>query len=153
MQVEGPQLPESTFALLPDPQGRLLAVTHSGVQRLAGDLESKKKLKVFFMEIPQSLGKPFREAGPEPALKLDSPAVAAVNRQNSQVVIYSRGTLMLLACENDDYQLAKSVQVEADEEEGAAVICGGSTILLAFGDGRVLHYGAPDLQLIERVCT
>ena len=96
MQVEGPSLPESTFELLPDPQGRLLAVTNRGVQMLAGDLEAKEKLKVFFMEIPQSLGKPFRPAGPEPPLKLSLPAVAAVNHPTADVAVYSRGTLTLL---------------------------------------------------------
>ena len=97
MQVEGPSLPESTFELLPDPQGRLLAVTNRGVQMLAGDLEAKEKLKVFFMEIPQSLGKPFRPAGPEPPLKLSLPAVAAVNHPTADVAVYSRGTLTLLS--------------------------------------------------------
>ena len=116
MQVEGPTLPEATFELLPDPGGRLLAVTHSGIHRLSGDLESKKKVKVFFMEIPQSLDKPFQAIGPEPDLKLNDPAAAAINLQNSDLAIYSRGKLMLLAREDRDYKLVKEVDVEAEEE-------------------------------------
>ena len=147
MQVEGPSLPESTFELLPDPQGRLLAVTNTGVQMLAGDLEAKEKLKVFFMEIPQSLGKPFRPAGPEPPLKLSLPAVAAVNHQTADVAVYSRGTLTLLTRQGQDYATARSVDVETDEELGATIAFGGSTILLALGDGRVLNYDAASLRL------
>ncbi len=150
MQVDGPTLPESTFALLPDPHGRLLAVTHMGVERLAGELETKKKLKVFFMEIPQSLGKPFRAAGPEPELKLSSPAVAAVNPKSADVVIYSRGKLLLLKCTDSKYSLAKSVDVEGDEEQGAAITFAGSTILLALADGRVLNFGVPELELRDQ---
>ncbi len=147
-QAEGPALPEGTFELLPDPRGRLLAVTSTGIEELSGDLETKQNLKVFFMEIPQSLGKPFRFAGPEPALKLASPTAAAVNFQTADVVIYSRGKLMLLSRQGDDYALMKTVDVQTDDEEqGAAVAWGGTTVLLALGDGRVLDYQTPTLEL------
>ncbi len=146
-QTEGPALPEGTFQLLPDPHGRLLAVTSTGIQELSGDLETKKKLKVFFMEIPQSLGTPFRFAGPEPTLKLALPAAAAVNFQSADVVVYSRGKLMLLSRQGNDYTLTKTVDVQTDEELGAAIAWGGSTVLLALGDGRVLNYETPTLQL------
>ena len=116
-------------------------MAHGGVYCLDGELETKKKLKVFFMEIPQSLGNPFRAAGPEPALKVSLPAVAAVHPRSADVAIYSRGKLLLLARDGSKYKLARSVEVEADEEEGAAIAFAGSTILLALADGRVLNYG------------
>ncbi len=146
MQVDGPALPEGTFALLPDPHGRLLAVTYSGVQRLTGDLDTKKKLKVFFMEIPQSLEQPFQAAGPDSELKLNTPAVAAVNPKSADVAIYSRGKLLLLKCIESKYSLVKSVAVDGDEEQGAAIAFAGSTILLGLADGRLLNYSSPELE-------
>ncbi len=150
MQVEGPALPEDTFELLPDPRGRLLAVSFTGVQELVGDVETKEKVKVFFMEIPQTFEKPFRTLGPQPALELASPAVAAVDRQTSNLVIYSRGKLMLLERGENEYSVAKEVTVDADEDQGAGVAVVRSTVLLALGDGRLLNYSVPDLQLREK---
>lgn len=147
LQEDGPSLPDGTFELLPDPHGRLLAITPDGVQKLADDFTNKKKVKVFFMEIPQSIGKPFQAAGPESALKLDAPYAAAVDPVSGNVVIYSRAKLMLLTLADDKYSLDKTVDVEADEEEVATMAFGGTTVLLALGDGRVLEYEAPELKL------
>jgi ABC-type transport system involved in multi-copper enzyme maturation permease subunit len=144
--LDGPALPESTFELLPDPDGRLLAVTLQGVEQLVGELEAKESLKVFFMEIPQSLGKPFRHAGPATKLQLSRPAVAAIDAGTGSVAVYSRGQLLLLTRQGQDYQLAHSTTVDAEEEEGAALAFGGHTIVLALSDGRVLTYDAASLQ-------
>ena len=147
-QVDGPALPDGTFELLPDPQGRLLAVTNTGVQQLVGDLESNpKKLKVFFVEIPQSFSKPFRPAGPVTPLKLTQPATAAVDSLSGNVVIYSRGELALLVRRGNDYADAQTVAVDADQELDATIVYAGSTILLALADGRLLNYAAPALTL------
>jgi hypothetical protein len=147
-QVDGPALPEGTFELLPDPKGRLLAVTNTGIQQLVGDLESSpKKLKVFFVEIPQSFAKPFRPAGPVSPLKLTPPATAAVDLQSGNVVIYSRGELTLLVRNGSDFEDARTVAVDADQELGATIVCAQSTILLALADGRILNYAAPALTL------
>ena len=54
-----------------------------------------EKVKVFFMEIPQSISKPFRHLGPEPELDLAAPAAAAVDLQTANVVIYRDGKLLL----------------------------------------------------------
>ncbi|MBM4089295.1 MAG: hypothetical protein FJ276_07685 [Planctomycetes bacterium] len=146
-QVDGPPLPEDTVALFPDPKGRALAVTNSGVQRLVGDLDlNEKKMSLFGFEIPRTLGKPFRSAGPEPSLKLTWPTNAAVDRRSGNVVIYSRGQLMLLPREADDYTLAKSVAVEAEADEGVAIALQGRTLLLALADGRVVDYDSTTLQ-------
>ncbi len=148
--VEGPALPEGTFELLPDPHGRLLAVTTSGIEELSGEMESKPALQVFFMEIPQSLGKPFRFAGPEPKLKLAAPTAASVRLPTGDVAIYSRGKLLVLNRRENDYVPGETVEVPAeDPEQGAAIAWGGDTIVLALGDGRLLTYDASTLQLIN----
>jgi ABC-type transport system involved in multi-copper enzyme maturation permease subunit len=147
-QADGPALPDGTWELLPDPRGRLLAVTNTGVQQLVGDLEAHpKKLQVFFMEIPQSFGKPFRSAGPTPPLKLTSPATAAVDPQSGNVMTYSRGELTWLVRQDNDYHSARTVSVDADKDQDAIVIHAGSTVLLALADGRILNYEAPALTL------
>ncbi len=147
-QADGPALPDGTFELLPDPQGRMLAVTNTGVQQLVGDLASNpKKLKVFFVEIPQSFAKPFRSAGPVTPLKLTQPATAAVDPLSGNVVIYSRGELALLLRRGNDYADAQTVAVDTDQELGATIVYAGSTILLALADGRLLNYAAPALTL------
>ncbi|MHB8952609.1 MAG: ABC transporter permease subunit [Pirellulaceae bacterium] len=147
-QVDGPSLPEGTFALLPDPHGRMLAVTNTGVHELVGDLEpSSKKLKVFFVEIPQSFSKPFRPAGPATPLKLAPPATAAVDPISGNVVVYSRGTLALLVRNGNDFADAQTVAVHAEEDQDATIVYANSTILLALADGRILNYAAPELTL------
>jgi hypothetical protein len=147
-QVDGPALPDGTWELLPDPRGRLLAVTNTGVEQLVGDLEAQpKKLQVFFMEIPQSFGKPFRSAGPATPLKLVSPRSAAVDPQSGNVVAYSRGELTLLVRQDNDYPNAQTVSVDSDKDQDALVVYAGSTVLLALADGRILNYEAPTLTL------
>jgi hypothetical protein len=145
---DGPALPEGTFELLPDPRGRLLAVTNRGIHRFAGDLGgAPEKLELFFMEIPLTMGRPFRSAGPAEPLQITPPAAAAIDARTATVAIYSRGTIMLLEREGDDYQLARTVNVEAEPDQGATVALGGSTLLLALADGRILDYELSSLRL------
>ena len=148
MQVDGPALPEETFELLPDPKGRMLAVTSNGIQQLVGDVNNApKKIQVLWMEIPQSLGKPFRSAGPETPLKLSPPSSAAVDPLSANVAIYSRGSLMLLERKGEEYALAKKIDIDTDKDQGSTLIYGGSTILLALADGSIMNYAAPTLEL------
>lgn len=147
---EGPALPDGTFALLPDPAGRLLVVATDGIHRLVGDLEqSSKKVEFMWMKIPTSFGQPFQTAGPRPPLGLVPPVAAAVDHTTGDVAIYSRGKLLHLRRVGSKYELAKSVQTEEDEDEGAAVAIGGKVILLALTDGRILRYDAANLKLVH----
>ncbi len=145
-QVEGPSLPVGTWELLPDPHGRLLAVTHTGVEQLVGTLEAEpKRLQLFFVEFPQLLTRPFRPAGPSKPLKLAAPMAAAVDPQSGNVVTYSRGELTLLARQDEDYLVAQTASVDTDEDHDALVAYAGSLILLALADGRVMSFEAPSL--------
>ncbi len=145
---EGPTLPDGTFALLPDPKGRLLIVTTDGVQRLVGDLEHEsKKVEFMWMKIPTSFGKPFQSAGPRTPLGLSPPLSASVNPGSGDIAVYSRGQLLRLRRVGSKYELAKSVQTDVDEEQGAAVAYSGKVVLLALSDGRILCYRAEDLTL------
>jgi hypothetical protein len=147
-EVDGPALPDGTFELLAGPQGQLLAITARGVEELVGDLAAPaKKLQVFFIEIPQSLGKPFRSAGPSTPLQVRPPAAAAIDRAAGHVAVYSRGELTWLPRTGDQYAVAKSVSVDAEPDQGALLAVAGSTLLLALDDGRVLTYAVPDLAL------
>ena len=101
------------------------------MHELTGDVEVKEKMKVFFMEIPQTFEKPFRSRGPEPELELANPAVAAVDVQTSNLAIYSRGKLILLQRQDKEFTVAKEIAVDAEEEQGAAIAIVECTILLA----------------------
>lgn len=148
MQADGPSVPDDTFELLPDPQGRLLAVTNSGVHQLVGDLETKtKKTKVLWVEIPQTLAKPFRPSGPTPPLRVVSPATAAADARTGNVVIYSHGELTWLSRQGDDYGNARSAKLDVDEDLAATLAYADSTILVALADGRVLNVSASTLTL------
>lgn len=146
--VDGPSLPDNTWELLPDPKGRLLAVTNKDIQQLTGDIEpERKKLQIFFMEIPQSLAKPFRPAGPTTPLKLASPMAAAVDAKSGNVVTYSRGDLTLLVRNGEDFELARTVPVVTDQEQDVVLAVAGNTALLAQSDGHVLEFDLPTLTL------
>ncbi len=145
--IEGPTLPSGAFELLPDPHGKLLVATNSGLHRLVGDVGVEDdKVKFFFMEIPKTIGKPFRSVGPTEGLAVSAPAAAAVDRQSGNVVIYSRGQIFKLGCQSDkQYSLDKSRELEVEKDQGVALAYGGSTILLAIGDGRVMNLDAETL--------
>ncbi len=143
-----PHCRTGTFELLPDPQGRLLAVTNTGVQQLVGDLESSpRNSRCSSSRSPSRSRKPFRPAGPVTPLKLTPPATAAVDLQSGNVVIYSRGELTLLVRNGNDFADAQTVAVDADQDQDATIVYAGSTILLALADGRILNYAAPALTL------
>lgn len=146
--VDGPALPDGTFELLPSPEGGLLAVTTRGVAELVGDLAAPaKKMQVFFFEIPQTLGKPFRTAGPDTPLQIRSPASAACDRLTGHVAVYSRGTLTWLERSGERYSQASSVQVDGEPDQSGLVAVAGQTLLLALDDGRLLAYTLPELEL------
>jgi hypothetical protein len=148
VQSDGPTVPDETFELLADPQGRLLAVTNAGVHQLVGELETNsKKMKVFFMELPQSLTKPFRPAGPTPPLRIAAPATAATDSRTGNVAIFSRGELTCLTRTGDDYGDVRTAKLEVDEDQAATLAFVDSTILVALGDGRVLNVDATTLQV------
>lgn len=146
--IEGPSLPEGTFALLPDPRGRVMAVTNTGIERFTGELDAKpQKLELLFFEIPLATGKPFEAAGPADPLKITPPATAAIDPVTAAVAIYSRGTIWWLRRDGDAYVLEQTVDVETDPDLGASLAVAGSTLLLALEDGRILDYEFPSLRL------
>lgn len=147
-QSDGPNLPDDTFELVPDPQGRLLAITNSGVHQLVGELETKtKKMKVFFVPIPQNLTKPFRAAGPTPPLRVLAPATAAVEPSSGDVVIYSHGELTFLKRQGENYGEVRTLKLEVDEDSAAVLGYAGATILVALADGRVLNVDPESLTV------
>lgn len=147
-QSDGPDVPDETFELLPDPQGRLLAITNTGVHQLVGELETKaKKMTVFFVPIPQNLTKPFRAAGPTPPLRVLAPATAAVDPRSGDVVIFSHGELTCLKRQGEDYGGARTLKLEVDEDSAAVLGYAGATILVALADGRVLNVDPQSLTV------
>ncbi len=146
--TDGPSLPSGAFELLPDPHGKLLVATSSGLQRLVGDVGvEKEKVKFFFMEIPQTIGKPFHSVGPEQDLGISPPAAAALDPRTGNVVIYSRGKILKLVCQPDKrYALDKARELDVEADQGVAIAYGNNTVLLAVGDGRVLNLDADTLQ-------
>jgi hypothetical protein len=147
--TEGPTLPSGAFELLPDPHGKLLVATNSGLHRLVGDVDTEDdKVKFFFMEIPKSIGQPFRNVGPKKdALTVSAPAAAAVDSRSGDVAIYSRGQIYKLDCAADkQYSLGMSRELEIEKDQGVAMAFGGATILLAIADGRVINIDADSLQ-------
>jgi hypothetical protein len=147
--TEGPSLPAGAFELLPDPHGKLLVATSTGLHRMVGDVTAEaEKVKFFFMEIPKTIGQPFRSVGPKKdELAVSAPAAAAVDRQSGDVAIYSRGQVYKLKCDADKkYSLEQSRELDIEKDQGVAMAYGGATILLAVGDGRVMNLNAETLQ-------
>ncbi len=147
-QQTGPTLPAGTFQLMADPDGHLLAATPAGIERFVPtDAASTKEIEVLWMKITTSFGKPFRDIGPTPDLTLTPPMAAAIDHKTGDVVIYSHGNLIHLPRKGNRYQRGETIEIPGDPELGASVAMGGSTVLVALSDGRLLNYAIPTWKL------
>lgn len=137
---KGPTAPVGTIALFARPGGEVVAMTKAAAYRLVED-ESKASE-------PAEKRMKFVRSGPEPPLKLESSAAAAINPDTGGLAVFSRGTLTVLeAGAAEKYRRKTEKEIVSPKEASAAVVAyGGQTIVLALSDGRVLVLDAADLS-------
>jgi ABC-type transport system involved in multi-copper enzyme maturation permease subunit len=138
-RTRGPAAPVGTLALLARPEGDIVALTKAAVYRVV-DGESDTQ--------PEPKRISFLRSGPEPALRLDASAVAAMNPDTGNLAIFSRGSVILLGREESGKyrRLLEKEIVPAKEATAAVLAFGNQMIVLALADGRVLVLDAADLS-------
>jgi hypothetical protein len=138
--IRGAPAPAGGFALLEEPDNRILAVSSLGIHRLVGDpLAETQPLTLFGLRIPLTGGGPFRSVGSADTLVFSQPASAAIDRTSGRLAVYSRGELTLLA-PNDErqYDVQGELTLEEDKKQQPAVLAfGGSTLLVGRRNGRI----------------
>ena len=137
--------PPGTFALFASPAGDIIAISKGAVFRLVSERSKKSKSK----DPPEK----FVRIGPEPSLRLDSSAAAAMNSDTGAIAIFNRGTVVVLATDESGKYVRKNQAELADVKDTASAIVafGGKTIVVAVDDGQVLMLDADDLAVKHRM--
>jgi len=150
---EGTDAPEGTTALLVEPDGSLIALGTQGIFRLVGDPGVKREnLHVLGVELPFQTGQSaFRSAGPDPPLPIFTHCAVAIHPDDGLLAVYNRGTLTILARQHDG-MYRRSRERKIDEEDRPALLAlTGTTLLLAYDDGRILVIDVADLSVRDEL--
>ena len=116
-RVEVGSAPRDTRQLFVEPDGRILAVTGQGLQRLAADTEpNQPQLEVFGFKVPL-LGQKglFQPAGPQPAQPLTDSTSLALNQTSGALYALQDNTLTSFA-RNEDGVYEKQASAELTGE-------------------------------------
>jgi hypothetical protein len=137
--------PPGTFALFASPAGDVVAISKGAVFRLVSERSKKPKSK--------DPTEKFVRIGPEPALRLDSSAAAAMNSDTGAIAIFNRGTVVMLTTDESGKYVRKNQAELADVKDTASAIVafGGKTIVVAIDDGQVLLLDADNLAVKQRL--
>jgi ABC-type transport system involved in multi-copper enzyme maturation permease subunit len=145
-RTEGVGLPRDPVEILARGDDSVIVVTKQSVFRLEGDVSAKpREFKMLGLRVPLGGDRgPFAAAGPEAPLRLSRPTAAAINRDSGAIAIWNRGTLIVLdQTESGNYQ--RSFEKEFESEAKQVVLgFGGSTIVIAYSDGRIQLVNARD---------
>jgi ABC-type transport system involved in multi-copper enzyme maturation permease subunit len=134
----GVPAPTGTLALMVDPDGEIMAISSLDIYRMEGNpLQTAEPIKVFGMEIPLG-GGPFYSVGPDPPTVLNQPAAASMDPVTGDLVLYTRGNLLLLT-RDEQGRYERKVEKTLDGEERQPVVLGVGPTALVLGrqDGRV----------------
>ena len=147
-RVEVGSAPRDTRQLFVEADGRVLAVTGQGLQRLAADPEPKQpQLELFGFKVPL-LGeqKLFQPAGPQPAQPLTDSTSLALNQTSGALYALQDNTLTSFARnEKGIYEQQGSAEL-AGESQRALLAAAGSSLLVARANGELLLLDAVSLQ-------
>ena len=140
-RIKAGTAPPGTFALFASPAGEIVAISKGAVFRLVSEVSRKSKSKE-----PQEK---FVRIGPEPALRLDASASAAMNPDTGAIAIFNRGVVVVLQPDDSGKYVRRNQAELADVKEAssAVVAFGGKAIVVALEDGQVLVLDADDLAV------
>jgi hypothetical protein len=146
-------VPGGAFALLAEPDGKLLAVSNTDLQRLSGDpLRKVEPIRVFGMTLPAWGGSAFRSVGPDPPLVITQPAAAALHASGQELAVFTRGTLLLLKRDAaGHYQRHREAALADAERQPVVLGFAGRTVLLGREDGRIQVFAADTLQQVHEL--
>jgi hypothetical protein len=130
--------PMGAFAMFREPNGKVLIAASLGLFRLRGDPTAPRKpVKVLGMELPVSSGAVFQDVSPVDGLVLAPPSAAAIDPKSGEVLVYSRGDLLLLKPSKDKFTIAVRSTIEAKDTEVVLVALVANHVLLGRADGRL----------------
>jgi ABC-type transport system involved in multi-copper enzyme maturation permease subunit len=94
----------------------------------------------------------FVSAGPEERVGIEGQQLIAVNRESENVAIYNNATVTLFGVDSSDderkYKKIKSADIDTGTRDNMTCLMAwqGSTIMLAFGNGKVILLDAESLE-------
>ena len=132
-------VPIGIQALHTAPNGEIMALTKGALFRLSTE-DSRRGNK------DETIDR-FIRIGPEPSLQLSPGAASAVHPDSGAVVIYNRGTVILLDRDAGGNYSRKIEKEVAAEKDSAVITFGGDSIVIALADGRVLLLNPSDLSV------
>jgi hypothetical protein len=135
---QGPAPPAGTTELFVDGQRDVLAVGTQGVFRLSRNETAEAGAG----KVTES----FAPAGPTPPLPLQAPLASALNAATGEIAFRSLSTVTVLA-RNPDGSYSKKQTAEVAGDAASVLAFGGSTLLAALSDGRVLILDAATLKV------
>lgn len=142
-QTGGPP-PSGTATLLVNSKGTLLAVTPSGLMKLAGEPKSEKRpVTLFGFNLPTGGGGQFKAASSN--LQLGSPLAAAIDRITDEVVIFDTQKLRVLQPDAKGRYVVKAER-EIEGNVAGVVAIGGGRVLLGQANGEVTVFESHDLK-------
>lgn len=136
--------PVGMMQLIASPNGDLLAVSPYALYRAEGDITKKpaKKKDGLLSMIPLNMSKgPFKNVGPDPAVTLQRPRAAAVDRVNGDLALYSRAKVSILAKgEDGKYEIKEQAEVDVQSDKEVVMAATGGHLLIGSADGNVHIY-------------
>ncbi|MBI3864654.1 MAG: ABC transporter permease [Planctomycetia bacterium] len=131
-------LPLGVLSLMTDSRGEILALSKGAVFKLAPAKPGRGK--------KEEPAEKFVRLGPEPSLRLDSSASAAINPDTGAIAILNRGSVTLLEQDSDGKYNRKAEKEFAGEKEMGVVAFGGNRVAVALSDGRIRMFDSADLS-------
>jgi ABC-type transport system involved in multi-copper enzyme maturation permease subunit len=151
---KGPAPPAGTFTLGVTRTGGVVAVTRGAVYRLQeGEARGAKNEKALSDSKGGPTNEKFVRSGPQPALRFEPSATAAIDSESGALAAFSEGAVSVLELA-DSGKYARKVEKKIDaarDAKTAVIAIGGKTVLLGLPDGRVLILDAADLTLKQEL--
>lgn len=146
---EGVGLPFGAHDVLIEPNGDLLVFAQSGLFRLDGDPAiATGGPKLFGFKVPIFSRDPLVNVGPQPPITIGDRAIAAVSRATGKLVVFSRGTITVLAAdETRVYQRVLERKLDIESTLDAALAVGSTRLVLGLEDGRIQRYNLESLEM------
>jgi ABC-type transport system involved in multi-copper enzyme maturation permease subunit len=146
-QQDGVPSPAAAFAMVNEPDGHVLILAPSAVNRVMGDVAPEGvPLRVMGFAIPLAGYGPLKEVGP-PSPNWSGHCAAGIDGASGSLVVYSRGNVELLDRTPDkQFVSVQQRKLEVSERDAALVARGGDTVIVALKDGTILTLDAATLK-------
>ena len=146
--VKGIATPRAAFAMFREPDGSLLFVSALGLNRLVGNaLAPDVPVKLFGMKLPFNVGNAYQMVSPNSFVPLAFPSAAAMDLDNGNLVLYSRGKLLVLSPgEKGVFEHVVEREIEEDSQKPVTLAVAGSLVLVGRHDGSIQVLSSDTLE-------